>query len=349
MKLAAKPDGIDIEIFSTAPQSAHYDGGFADRLVEIARWSEAAGCTGILIYSDNSLVDPWLAAQLVISHTHSLSPLVALQPVYLHPFAAAKMVTSLAYIYRRRLSLNLIAGGFRNDLVALCDQTPHDQRYARLTEYMHIVRGLLSQTQPFSYRGRYYHVSNLVLRPLLPPELLPRVLISGSSDVGRQAARDLEAVAVEYPEPGAELRYRPSMAGSGIRIGIITADCVDEAWRRAYARFPEDRTGHLKHKLAMKVSDSHWHRQLSAIATEEESGTSIYWLGPFKNYNTFCPYLVGSREQISDEIAKYLRVGFRTIILDIPLVERDLFDATEVIRSAAAKAVPRYDWEAAQA
>ena len=30
---------------------------------------------------------------------------------------------------------------------------------------------------------------------------------------------------------------------------------------------------------------------------------SPYWLGPFHNYKTFCPYLVGSYERVADELA----------------------------------------------
>jgi alkanesulfonate monooxygenase len=161
---------LSVEIFSTAPQSSeHQRNRFAANIATVARWSEEAGCTGILIYSDNSLVDPWLAAQAVIASTDRLSPLVALQPIYMHPFSAAKMIASLSYIYGRRISLNLIAGGFRNDLLALCDKTPHDQRYARLTEYMDVVRGLLSQNRPFNYCGQFYQVHNLVLSLLFQP------------------------------------------------------------------------------------------------------------------------------------------------------------------------------------
>lgn len=332
------PSGnVPIEIFSTAPQSAHYDSGYASSVAAVTRWSEAAGCTGILIYSDNSLVDPWLVAQLVIMNSWRLSPLVALQPVYMHPFTAAKMVSSLSYLYCRRMSLNLIAGGFRNDLIALGDETPHDQRYARLTEYMFIVRSLLSQNKPVSLCGNYYRVKNLVLKPSLSLELYPRVLISGSSEAGRRAARDLAAVSVEYPEPGVPSRPRTTAERAGMRIGIIAADDAEQAWEIAYQRFPEDRSGNLKHLLAMKVSDSQWHRQLSVLHSNSIAAKSIYWLGPFKNYNTFCPYLVGSREEVSDEIATYLAAGFRTFILDIPFEERDLYDAAEVISRAAAK------------
>ncbi|MDP9308759.1 MAG: LLM class flavin-dependent oxidoreductase, partial [Actinomycetota bacterium] len=64
------------------------------QVVEVARWSERAGCRGMLIYTDNAIVDPWLVAQLVIENTERLCPLVAVQPLYLHPYTVAKMVTT---------------------------------------------------------------------------------------------------------------------------------------------------------------------------------------------------------------------------------------------------------------
>src|SRR5205809_571415 len=83
---------------------------------DVARWSEAAGCEGILVYTDNGIVDPWLVAQLVVQATERLCPLVAIQSVYMHPYSAAKMVSSLAHLHGRRAYLNMVAGGFRNDL-----------------------------------------------------------------------------------------------------------------------------------------------------------------------------------------------------------------------------------------
>jgi alkanesulfonate monooxygenase len=315
---------LSVELFSTAPQSVDCESArYPQRLAEVARWSEDAGCTGVLIYSDNSLVDPWLAAQIVINHTAQLSPLVAVQPVYMHPFSAAKMVASLSFLHHRRISLNMIAGGFRTDLLALCDETPHDQRYARLTEYTLIIKELLARQKPFSFSGKYYRVTNLLLRPALAPELMPRLLISGSSEAGREAAQALGAVTVEYPEPGEHYSQLVPRQNAGIRIGIITADCTDEAWHIAHQRFPGDRTGQLKHLVAMKVP------------SDSAATTGIYWMWPFKNYNTFCPYLVGSREQVSDELAKYMAAGFRTYILDIPSEECDLHNAADVFDLAA--------------
>ncbi len=74
------------------------------------------------------MLDPWLLAGIVLERTEQISPLVAVQPAYMHPYSVAKMVTSLSFLHGRRMSLNLVAGGFRNDLIAMGDETPYDDR-----------------------------------------------------------------------------------------------------------------------------------------------------------------------------------------------------------------------------
>src|SRR3712207_444288 len=79
----------EIEIFSTCAQSATADPAtYLDEVVEIARWSDEAGHRGMLVYTDNRLVDPWLLAQVILQNTEALCPLVAVQPIYMHPYAA---------------------------------------------------------------------------------------------------------------------------------------------------------------------------------------------------------------------------------------------------------------------
>src|SRR5262249_6178275 len=102
-----------VRIFSTAPQSRdHSRENYFKTVVSAAQWSENYGCEGILVYTDNQILDPWLVSQVIIENSCRLSPLIALQPAYMHPYSAAKMVTSIAYLYRRRLYLNMVAGGF---------------------------------------------------------------------------------------------------------------------------------------------------------------------------------------------------------------------------------------------
>jgi len=326
-----------LKIFSTCPPSnLTPQPEYLRRIRDIARWSEEAGCEGILVYTDNGLVDPWLVSQLVIESTQRLAPLVAVQPAYMHPYSVAKMVSSFAFLHGRRVYLNMVAGGFRNDLAALDDHTPHDERYARLVEYTAIIQKLLGSADALSFDGRYYRVTNLKMTPPLPASLRPGVFVSGSSEAGMKAARELQATAIEYPRPAAD--YAPLPAGEanahGIRIGIIARDEEDEAWHIARARFPEDRKGQLTHELAMKVSDSSWHRQLSEIGKSGVSAANPYWLVPFENYKTFCPYLVGSYDRVADEVARYVEAGYRTFILDVPAGPEEMAHIGDVFERA---------------
>jgi alkanesulfonate monooxygenase len=140
------------------------------------------------------------------------------------------------------------------------------------------------------------------------------------------AALRLGATAVEYPKPAAEYAgATPAGAASrGIRIGIIARSSEAEAWQIAHGRFPPDRRGQLAHQLAMKVSDSAWHRQLSELDDRPTGEHNPYWLVPFKNYKTFCPYLVGSYSRVAHAITGYVSAGYRTFVLDVPANAEEL-------------------------
>ena len=330
-----------IEVFSTCPQSKNYTSEeYLQSVKEVSEWSEKAGCKGILVYTDNGLVDPWMIAQTIIKSTDHLSPLVAVQPVYMHPYTVAKMVSTLGYLYNRRIYLNMVAGGFKNDLEALNDPTPHDKRYERLIEYTTIIKELLKGESPVTYEGEFYSVYDLSLKPKLPEELIPGIFISGSSEAGRNAATQLKSTAIKYPQPPGDYKIGEELSAlrTGIRVGIIAREQSETAWEVGLKRFPPDRKGQLAHKLAMKTSDSEWHKKLSKMADELEDKETPYWLHPFENYKTFCPYLVGSYEQVTDEISRYIKVGFETFILDIP-PSREELEHTGLVFEKAKEAV----------
>ncbi len=323
------------EIFSTCPQSSLLPRElFLQKVVEVARWSEQYGCKGILVYTDNSLVDPWLVSQVIIQNTEALCPLVAVQPVYMHPYTVAKMITTLGHSYGRRIYLNMVAGGFKNDLSVLNDMTPHNKRYVRLVEYTTIIKQLLASPAPVTFEGEFYKLDKLKMTPPLDPSLFPGIFVSGSSETGLEACRTLGATAVQYPKPANECPSPPDGLDCAVRVGIVARAKDDEAWQIAEQRFPEDRKGHLTHQLAMKVSDSVWHKQLSQMAEESRSHRNVYWLRPFETYKTFCPYLVGSYERVAQELAKYIRIGYNTFILDIPPNEEELHHTSIVFEEA---------------
>lgn len=329
-----------LTIFSTCPQSVEAgQDAYVNKVVDVARWSEQYGFKGILVYSDNRLVDPWLVAQIIVQNTRVLCPLVAVQPIYAHPYWIAKTVASFGHLYGRRIYLNMVAGGFQNDLLALNDTTPHDRRYDRLVEYTTIIKALLAGGSAVSHEKEFYKVDKLKLMPPLAPDLFPGILVAGSSDAGLAAAKAIGAIAVEYPKPAQEYgdHRRDDGIDRGIRVGIIAREAEADAWTLAHQRFPEDRKGQLTHLVATKTSDSVWHKQLAQMAEQKTDGP--YWLVPYQNYKTFCPYLVGSYQRVGQELARYITAGCRTFILDIPPDEEELHHTSIAFQHALGNAV----------
>jgi alkanesulfonate monooxygenase len=327
-----------LEVFSTCPpsSSAHLP-SYERHVIDVARWSDASGCTGILVYSDNSQLDPWIVSDVIVRNTETLCPLVAVQPIYMHPYTVAKMLATVGALSGRRMYLNMVAGGFKNDLTALADTTPHDKRYERLSEYTLIVRQLLEGAGPVSFNGEFYQVDKLRLSPAVAPDLFPGIFVSGSSDAGIAAARTIGATAIKYPKPASQEEASPDdHVRCGIRVGIIARERSAEAWDVARTRFPESRKGQITRQLATRVSDSVWHHQLTDLDPKDEENP--YWLVPFQNYQTMCPYLVGSYGQVAAEMSKYLMAGYRTVILDVPASPEEL-EHTAVAFALAAQPV----------
>ena len=59
----------------------------------------------------------------------------------------------------------------------------------------------------------------------------------------------------------------------------------------------------------------------------------VYWLKPFHTYKTFCPYLVGSHQEVAEELAGYVKLGHTRIILDIMPEEADFTNCRHVFET----------------
>jgi alkanesulfonate monooxygenase len=311
-----------LQVFSTCPPCETEAEGYIRRIREAARWSEEAGCTGMLVSAENSLADPWLVSQIVIQSTESLCPLVAVQPAHMHPYAVAKAVSTLAFLHGRRVFLNILAGGFKSDSAALSHPTAQHGRYARLVEYTQVIQQLLNRQGPVTFEGKFYSVTDLTLRPRLGAELHPGILISGSPEAGMAAARETGAIAIQYPEPPLLEPSRLSRHSGryGVRVGIVTRPRGEDAWSAALARFPGG--GRLDGHRATQASDSR----------------DTYWVHPFENYQSSCPYLVGSYQDVADEVSRYAANGYHTFILDIPAAREEFEHIGRMFQTASRKA-----------
>ncbi len=329
-----------IQIYATTPESvpqqsfegvATPSGKDYVRLVQdSAGWAEEYGCAGTLIYTNNTLVDGWQVARSVLECTSHLRPLVAVEPTLMSPYAVAKILTTFAHLFERTVDINLVAGGFEGHLKSRNDSCSHDHRYERVEEYGRFIQLLLSSQRPVSMDGECYHMKNLKLVPPMKPEFQPLVTLAGSSEAGRKAARALGATQIHYPVPIEDfaLVQLCDTGDSGVRIGVIGRPTSEEAWAEADRRFPTSQQGHRMHVMASRTSDANWHKRLRELDVEGVRG--VYWLKPFKTYKTFCPYYVGSYEDVAAELAGMIELGVSLFVLDILETEADYFHTRQV-------------------
>ena len=67
----------------------------------------------------------------------------------------------------------------------------------------------------------------------------------------------------------------------------------------------------------------------------EQAERDAYWMIPFTNYKTFCPYLVGSYDRVGAALARYFEEGCSTLILDVPVGAEEMEHVTRAIRRGA--------------
>jgi alkanesulfonate monooxygenase len=297
------------------------------------RLADRYGFTGVLAHTGNdTLMDPWLVGQHALHTSPRLQPLIAVNPVYHHPFAAAQLAASLTYRYQRRLFLNLVIGTSVPDRVALGDETEHDQRYRRLTEYGQIVLGLCGTTAPLSRDGEFYRLRGARLALPGPAQLRPVPFIAGHSPMARKCAADLGAVRIQMfsqdvPTVGEAL---------GEYAGLLARGTDEEAWAVAGERYPADPDLEAAGAAALRYTDASWrHETAGAAARPRPPAPAWYWSWPMRSMQADCPLLVGGVDTLAPAISAHRAAGTGTFIFDLAAQEEDFAWAARVIERSA--------------
>jgi alkanesulfonate monooxygenase len=314
--------------FAISPRE--HDPGHAWAAIDTTiRLADRYGFTGVLAHTGNdTLMDPWLTGQHALEVSPRLHPLVAVNPIYHHPFAVAQLVSSLTYRYQRRIYLNLVAGTSGPDRAALGDRTEHDQRYRRLLEYGQIVLGLLGTDAPVSLAGEFYQVRGARLALPGPPELRPVPFIAGHSPMAQECAAALGAVRIrmfspDEPKPGSSM---------GEYAGLLVRRTDEEAWQVARARYPDDPDRAAAGEAALRYTDAAWRHE---SFQQQPSAPPWYWTGPLRSMRLDCPLLVGGVDTLAGVLAAHRREGMDNLIVDLAAAEEDFAWAAEALDRSA--------------
>ncbi|NSL87201.1 LLM class flavin-dependent oxidoreductase [Chitinophaga sp. Mgbs1] len=290
-----------------------YDASFIADFVQATR---EHGYSGLLLFEANrSNLDPWITGQHVMMN--GMVPFIAINPVYMHPFAAARKIAALSRLYQNRIFINFITGTSDSDLLNLNDRTPHDERYDRLSEYILIMDHLMRSAVPLTFEGKYYQVSNLLLSAKPAPERYPVFFVAGASAGVAKISEKFNVFRASMGKDVAPLQKTTLLpaTGNAIHFGIITAPTRTGAVAWMDNWIGETKVSHELFTHAMGNTASRWKKLLEQAP---EGNDGVFSLAPLRHLKADCPYYVGSYEEIAEVIVKLVMNGYTTLMLETP-------------------------------
>lgn len=318
-----------INVFVIAPRPARGTNHLREMsaLIEMA---DTCDVTGILIFTGNDMpVEPFVLAQNIFSRSLKLSPLVAVNPIYYHPYSVARIVSSFYAMYGRLTYLNLVTGASTRHLDSFGDQLTHDERYDRVIEFAHVVRSLLRPRGVSTFDGRFYQLLGTQLVQSLPEAVEPTFFVAGESAASRRCAAEIAATRISM------LGAPVFDAGpSGVHFGLVARSDETAALEAAQHLFTDDEAGIAMHNVALQFSDSEWKKRLDEHA-RNQPGSTTRWMVPFQTGRADCPYVIGDHDLVGRTIAELVKEGRRTFILDIPPTLSDFENLKIVLERAA--------------
>lgn len=266
---------------------------------------------GMLISSSNTdQSDPWVMIQYFLHQTTSVSPVIVINPVYIHPFTASRIITSLSALYQRKIYINFAAGASLSDQQALGDSLSHEERYRRLDEFIHIFHALVSTRKKLSFSGKYYHVENLSLTSKLAEDYLPEFWIAGNSADAISLAEKYKSLNLQMiPHEG----FPEDTSGKIYSLSVICREDPAEIESVIAGRYPSSRLGELHYQLAAGQTDSEWKELIhSQVKTP---GNRLFRPESVKYSHTDNPCLAGSKKELQEFFRPLLKAGLQNLLI----------------------------------
>lgn len=286
-------------------------------------------------------LDAWSTAAALASVTSRLELMVAVRPTFHHPATLAKQAANIDQISNGRLSLNVVSSWWKDEArrygVAFDE---HDDRYARTEEWLTIVDRAW-RAPSASYKGRYYHVDDLVVEPKpVASRTRPRPVIyaGGESPKAKDMiSRQCDAYVMHGDPPE---RIAPKIADMNARraalglprmsFGVAAYAIVRET--EAEARREVERITNVSPGTPGYGNYQDWisHTQLEQRVSLEDYSVSNRGLRSG---------LVGTAEQVAESVRAFEAVGVDLLLLQCsPQLEEMERFAVEVMPLVSAEA-----------
>lgn len=282
-----------------------------DLLVPVGRWKGFGGETDF--NGDCLEVYTWAAALAAV--TERIHIFATSHVPTVHPIVAAKQAATIDRISNGRFGINVVCGWFTPEMEMFgVEQLPHDDRYARATEWITVCKRLW-QEQDFDYTGEYYRVRGGYLLPKPVQQPYPLLINAGVSPAGIDyAAREMDVnfSIVQTPGQGRELidHIRGKAAGYGRDIGIMTSAAVVCRSTEAEARAVWDHIVARGDYAALDNLLTTFGVQSGSMTPEAARALTERFIVGWGGYP-----LVGTPEQVARGIGELADIGVDVLLL----------------------------------
>ena len=264
---------------------------------------------------DEPALDAWSTAAALAAVTEKLEILTAIRPGFHNPALLAKKAANIDHISGGRLSLNVVSAWWEEEAKQYGGIfTNHDDRYARTEEFIDVLKGLWTET-PFNYQGNFYSYKDTYLAPKPVRNQSIPLYAGGESETGKHTiAKKCDSYVMhggtveEIKEKIADMKARRSELGKDpLQTFGMAAFCIcrntkeeAEAELARITNVQEGSSGYAGYRDFISKS------QLNLKLDLKDYSVSNRGLRP---------NLIGTPEQIADQIAAYEKVGVDLLIL----------------------------------
>ena len=302
-----------------------------------AKAQEHVGFDRVLVAFNATSAESILVSQHIASVTERLGLMIAHRPGFTAPTLAARQFATLDQLTRGRVAVHVITGGNDAELAQDGDHLTKDERYARTSEYLDVVRQEWTATAPFDYAGRFYQVERGFgdVKPYSAAGI--PVYFGGASAAAIPVAgkhADVYALWGETYDQVRSLvaRIREAAAPFGrtprfsLSLRPVLADTEEAAWAKAddiLARAKALRgvggSGRSPHNLreGVQVPPNEGSRRLLEAAAQGTRVDKRLWTGiaALTGASGNSTGLVGTPDQVADAMLDYVDLGISTFLI----------------------------------
>ena len=280
----------------------------------------------LLPYGSGS-ADSFVVASAVGQLTEHIKPIVALRPNTTHPLVGAQKLATLDQLTEGRAVVHLISGGSDAEQARHGDYLPKDQRYARTSEYLDLLRRAWHEKEPFSHEGEFYRFDDF--GPGFSPhgDTIP-ISIGGSSDEAFQVGGEKADIFSFWGEPLADIRSqiervhaiaraagRTELPRIWVTFRPIIAETEELAWQKAFDHVTKIertyQTGAFRQGLPTGTPQNVGSQRLLDFAAKGDVYDRALWTrtAAATNAGGASTALVGTPETVAAAILDYIDLG----------------------------------------